>query len=84
MDKRYDSQTVAAAVEDQGGEAVVPSRSNAKSPQKTDGARDKDRNRVEPFWSKVKHDRRVATRYEKKAENFLASARPAAFMILLQ
>ena len=53
-DKRHDFQ---AAVEDQDGEAVVPSRSNAKSPRKTDWARDKDRNLVERFWSKIKHDR---------------------------
>ena len=83
-DKGYDSQTVVAAVEDQGGEAVVPSRSNAKSPRKTDWARYKDRNLVERFWSKVKHYRRVATRYEKKAQNFLAFVHLASLMILLQ
>lgn len=53
--KESDSQTVVAAVEDQGGETAVPSRSNAKSPRKTDWARDKDRNLVECFWSKAKH-----------------------------
>ena len=83
-DKGYDSPAVVAAIEAQGGEAVVPSRSNAKSPRKTDGARDKDRNLVERFWSKIKHDRRVATRYEKKARNFLAFVPVAALLILLQ
>ena len=46
-DNGDDSQAVVAVVENQGGEAVVPSRSIAKSPRKTDGARDKDRNLVE-------------------------------------
>ena len=50
----------------------MPSRSNAKSPRKTDWTRDKDRNLVERFWSKAKHYWRVATRHEKKGQNFLA------------
>lgn len=83
-DKGYDSRSVVAAIEAQGAEAVVPSRSNAKSPRKTDWARYKDRNLVERFWSKVKHYRRVATRYEKKAQNFLAFVHIASLMILLQ
>ena len=83
-DKGYDSQAVVETIEAQGGEAVVPSRSNAKSPRKTDWARYKDRNLVERFWSKIKHYRRVATRYEKKAQNFLAFVHVAALMILLR
>ena len=83
-DKGYDSQAVVATIEAQGAEAVVPSRANAKSPRKTDWSRDKDRNWVERFWAKLKHDRRVATRYEKKAQNFLACAHLASLMILLQ
>lgn len=83
-DKGYDSQKFVTAIEVRGGEAVVPSRSNAKSPRKTDWARYKDRNLVERFWSKVKHYRRVATRFEKKAQNFLAFVHVASLMILLQ
>ena len=82
-DKGDDSPAVVAAVEDQGGEAVVPRRSNAKSPRKTDWSRDKDRNRVERFWSKGKQSRRVATRSEKKAPNFLAFVHLASLMIQL-
>lgn len=33
----------------------------------------KERNVAERFWSKAKQDRRVATRGEKKAVNFLSS-----------
>lgn len=83
-DKGYDSQEVVAAVEDQGGEAVIPSRSNAAVPRETDWSRYKDRNLVERFWSKVKHYRRVATRFEKKAQNFLAFVHVASIMILLR
>jgi transposase len=83
-DKGYDSQEVVSAVEDKGGEVVVPSRSNAKRPRETDWARYKDRNLVERFWAKVKQYRRVATRYEKKAPNFLAFVQVASIMILLR
>ena len=83
-DKGYDSQELVKAIEDGGGEAVVPSRSNAKVPRETDWARYKDRNLVERFWSKVKQYRRVATRYEKKAKNFLAFVQVASIMILLK
>ena len=72
------------AIEAQCAEAVVPSRANAKSPRKTAWARDKDRNLVERFWAKLKHYRRVATRYEKKVQNFLAFVHLASLMILLQ
>jgi transposase len=83
-DKGYDAQEVVAAVEGRGGEAVIPSRKNAAVPRTIDWTRYKDRNLVERFWSKVKHYRRVATRYEKKAQNFLAFVHVASIMILLR
>ena len=83
-DKGYDSRELVTAIEDKGGEAVVPSRSNAKTPRETDWARYRDRNLVERFWAKAKQYRRVATRYEKKARNFLAFVHVASIMILLR
>ena len=83
-DKGYDSQDVVAAVEDAGGEAVIPSRANATCPRETDWSRYKDRNLVERFWSKAKQYRRVATRFEKKAQNFLAFVHVASIMIMLR
>jgi transposase len=83
-DKGYDSKDVVAAVEDQGGKAVIPNRSNATIERETDWVQYKDRNLVERFWSKVKQYRRVATRFEKKAQNFLAFVQVASVMILLR
>jgi transposase len=83
-DKGYDSQAVVRAVEAKGGEAVVPSRSNAKTPREIDWVKYKDRNVVERFWAKAKQFRRVATRYEKTARNFLAFVHVASIMILLR
>jgi transposase len=44
----------------------------------------RERNLFERFWSNVKQCRRVATRYEKKAANFLAFVKMAAIMVMLQ
>ncbi len=62
--------------------AVEQPASRAERAIDTD--RYKDRNLVERFWSKVKQYRRVATRYEKTARNFLAFVHVASIMILLR
>lgn len=36
---------------------------------------------VERFFDKIKHDRAVATRYDKRADNFLAGAKLASIRI---
>jgi transposase len=42
-----------------------------------------ERNLVERFFSKLKHFRAIATRYDKLATNFLAGVHLASAMILL-
>jgi transposase len=83
-DKGYDSQAVVEAIESQGAEAVIPSRKNSKTPRAYDRDRYKDRNLVERFWFKLKQYRRVATRYEKTARNFLGFIMVASIMVLLR
>jgi transposase len=83
-DKGYDSRAVVEAVEARGGEAVIPSLSNRAEPRAYDRERYQDRNLAERFWNQVKHYRRVATRYEKTARNFLAFAHVASLMVLLR
>lgn len=83
-DKGYDSQAVVDIIETKGGEAVIPSLANRTQPRVYDRERYKDRNLAERFWNKVKHCRRVATRYEKTARNFLAFVHVASIMLLLQ
>lgn len=83
-DKGYDSQAVVDAIEAQGGEAVIPSRTSNTVQRDYDRERYKDRNLAERLWNKVKHYRRVATRYEKTARNFLAFIHVASLMVLLQ
>ena len=83
-DKGYDSDALVEAIRGQGAEAVIPPKKNRKIPREYDQERYKDRNLVERFFSKVKQYRRVATRYEKTARNFLAFVHVASIMILLQ
>ena len=83
-DKGYDSQAVVDGIESRGGEAVIPSLSSRARQREYDRERYKDRNLAERFWNKVKHYRRVATRYEKTARNFLGFVHVASIMLLLQ
>ncbi len=83
-DKGYDKQALVDGIEAKGGEAVIPTRKNSTTPRDIDTDRYKDRNLVERFWAKAKQFRRVATRYEKTARNFLSFVHLASTMILLR
>jgi transposase len=83
-DKGYDSKAVVAAVQAKGAEAVIPTLRTRKEQRVIDRERYKDRNLAERFWHKVKQFRRVATRYEKTARNFLAFVHLASIMVLLR
>ena len=83
-DKGYDSKAVVRIIEATGAEAVIPPRKNAKKPRAYDKERYKDRNLCERLWQKIKQYRRVATRYEKTARNFLGFVLVASIMVLLQ
>jgi transposase len=82
-DKGSDSTAFVAEVAAQGAQAVIPPRSNRKTPREYDKHLYKERNRVERFLNRAKHYRRVATRYEKTGRNFLAFWQFASIMILL-
>jgi transposase len=82
-DKGYDSKKLVTYIESRGAEAVIPPRSNLKDQREVDYHLYKDRNLVERFISRIKQYRRVATRYEKTARNFLAFVQVAAISVLL-
>lgn len=83
-DKGYDSRAVAERVAAVGAKVVIPTQKGRKVQRDTDRERYKDRNLAERFWAKAKRYRRVATRYDKKAQNFMAFVHVAAVMILLR
>jgi transposase len=82
-DKGYDSSELVKAIETGGAQAVIPPRSNRKQPRDYDKHLYKDRNLVERFLNKAKNCRRVATRYDKTARNYMAFWQLASIMILL-
>ena len=83
-DRGYDKKALVAAIEARGGEAVIPTQKSRKEQRQVDPHLYRERNLVERFWAQAKQYRRVATRYEKKAANYLAFAWLAAAMVVLK
>src|SRR5580698_6987548 len=71
-DKGYDSNAFVERVRSTRAKAVIPPRSNRKTRRRYSRVLYRTRNIVERFFSRIKHFRRVATRYDKLAENYLA------------
>ena len=59
-------------------EAVIPSTTSRAKPIPYDRRLYKARNRIERMWCRIKDWRRIATRYDKLARNFLSAAYLAA------
>jgi transposase len=83
-DKGYDKQALVKTIQSRGAEAVIPTQKDRKEQRAIDAHLYRERNLCERFWHKVKQYRRVATRYEKKAVNFLAFVKVAAIMVMLK
>lgn len=73
-DKGYDADYMVLAAEAVGAEAVIPPRSQRKSQRVYDKDLYKERNLIERMFGKLKHFRRVATRYDKLDIAYLAFA----------
>ena len=83
-DKGYDADWIREKIEAQGAAPNIPDKSNRREKHCFSKALYKERNRVERFFNKIKHFRRVATRYEKLGANFLAMVKLAAIRIWLR
>jgi transposase len=62
----------------------IPAKSNRKWKPCFSKPLHRERNQVERFFSKLKHLRRIATRYEKLADNFLAMVQLASMRLWLR
>jgi transposase len=82
-DKGYDADSNRRAVRRQGAEPCIPPRENRTTPIEYDRHRYEERNGVGRFFARIKQDRRVATRYDKKARNFLGFVWVATIGIVL-
>ena len=70
-DKGYDADFILADLGARGVAAVIPAKRNRKIQPVIDGHIYALRNLVERCFSKLKHSRRLATRYDKTADSFL-------------
>ena len=82
-DKGYDSEQVLEKVEELGAIAVIPPRSNRKEQREYDQELYKERNLIERTFNKLKHCRRLATRYDRKALYFRSFLYLAASLLWL-
>ena len=80
-------------IEAQGAAPNTPDKSNrtqrhcfskALYKERNSKALYKERNRIERFFNRIKHYRRVATRFEKQAAKYLAMIKLAAIRIWLR
>jgi transposase len=70
-DKGYDADAILTDLDAQGIAAVIPPKRNRKVQRPIDGNIYALRNLVERCFSKLKHSRRLATRYDKTASSFI-------------
>ena len=83
-DKGYDDDTLIKAVEADGIKAVIPPRKNRKEQREYDKHLYKERHLVECFINKIKHYRRVFSRFEKLSKNYMGFLSFASALIWLR
>ena len=80
-DKAYDSAELRADLDQRGTRPVIPNRCNRKQPFRFSKRLYKLRWRIESAFNRLKDFRRVATRYDRLARNYLASVCLAAALV---
>jgi len=83
-DRGYDADWIRALVAEQGAWANIPPKRNRRDPICFSRYLYRDRNLVERFFNKIKQCRRVATRYDKLAANYLAFVKLACIRLWLR
>lgn len=83
-DAAYDSNWLRGRLAEIGAKAVIRPIPRRTTPPLLDRDAYRRRNRIERFFSKLKHYRAIATRYEKHDDNYLALIKLAATRIWLR
>ena len=83
-DRAYDSDACRQALAARGAFANIKPMPNRKQVLVFSRSLYRARNCVERFFNKLKHFRAVATRYDKRADNFLASVQLASIRIWIR
>lgn len=77
-DRGFFARSIIDLIEAGGAAAHIPSQSNVRVRRVVDPEIYRQRNLVERFFNKLKHFRRIATRFDKSARNYLAAVLMAA------
>lgn len=80
-DKGYDANSLRQRLADARTEAVIPSTRTRKSPIPPDPGLYRNRNLIERAFCRLKDWRRIATRYDKLANNFASAVAIAATIL---
>jgi transposase len=83
-DRGYDSNATLGLIEQAGARAHIPTPCRRRVQRSVDAAIYRQRNLVERFFNKLKHFRRIATRFDKLARNFLAAVLLASTRLWLR
>jgi transposase len=83
-DKGYDSDEFVHAIQERGMQAVIPPRCNRIAPRDCDWFVYKERHLIECFFGKIKHYRRIFSRFEKLARNYMGFIRFVSALIWLR
>ena len=71
-DRAYDARSLRDWLAARGTEAVIPPNPTRKHPHTYDAETYKQRNLIERMFCRLKDFRRIATRYDKRADIFLS------------
>src|SRR5689334_16026060 len=82
-DRAYSSGKIREALRRRGIGAVIPTKENERRQPNFDRQAYRERNRIERLINRLKQFRRIATRYEKRAANYLAMITLAAILLWL-
>ena len=84
MDKGYDSDQIRQHLQAHELTPVIPPRQSRKEPSLYDTEQYKLREKVERVFNKLKRFRRIATRYEKLRQTFLALIHLVASWVMIR
>lgn len=82
-DRGYDADWLVDQIAAAGAEVVIPSKKNRTVARAHDANLYADRNKIERLFGRLKHYRRVATRYDKTGQNYLSFVFLASTLVLL-
>ncbi len=83
-DRAYDSNALRETLAERGAWANIRAMPHRVDPPAFSAWLYRQRNAVERFFNKLKHFRAVATRYDKRDDNYLASVKLASLQIWLR